>query len=95
MLIEMNVFISALKEMAMLMFNLSHNFQSSPFVHFICESVLIGKVITVSFLILKGVFKKLSSDSLSTNVGSDCRFIIDESFYNWNDVSILCSNIHN
>lgn len=95
MLIEMNVFVSALKEMAMLMFNLSHNFQSSPFVHFICESVLIGKVITVSFLILKGVFKKLSSDGLSTNVGSDCRFIIDESFYHWNDVSILCANIHN
>lgn len=78
----------------MLMFNLSHNFQSSPFVHFICESVLIKKVITIPFLILKGVFKKLSSDSLSTNVGSNCRFIIDESFYNWNYVGILCANIH-
>jgi len=56
MLIEMNIFISALKKVTMLVLDLSHYLHPSPFIHFTCKIVLIRKVVTISFLILEWVF---------------------------------------
>lgn len=89
----MYVLVSTFEKMTMLMLNLSHDFHSAPFVHFICQLLLVDKIISVAFFILKRVFIKLSSDGLSTYVGSDSRFVVDKSFNNWNDVGVLCTNI--
>ena len=37
--------------------------------------------------------EKLTSDSLTTDISSDCCFIIDESLNDGYDVGILCANI--
>ena len=77
------------------MFDLSHDLHSSPFIHFICQSVLIWRVVTISFCILKRIFEELSCYCLSSNIGSYCCFIVNESLNDRNNVSILCANIYN
>lgn len=93
MFIEMDILISALKKVTVLVFYLSHNFHSTPFIHFISQLILITEVVSVTFLVLKGIFVKLTSDCLTTYIRSNCCFVINKSLHNWNNMGKLCANI--
>jgi len=93
MLVKMRILITAFQQVAMLMLNFSHDFHSSPFVHFAGQIVLVGKVVSIFLFILKRILVELASDCLSTNIGPDCSFVMDEAFNDWNDMCILRPDI--
>lgn len=91
----MRIFIPTFKQMTVLMFDLSHDFHSSPFIHFGGQLVLVDEVISVWTFLLDGVLVKFSSDGLATDVGPDGSLVMDEAFDDWDDVGELCANIDN
>ena len=78
----------------MLMLNFSHDLHFPPFIHFIGESVLVDKIVAVPLFILKRMFVQVTSNSLSTNIGPNGAFIVNESFNNGNYMSVLCPDIN-
>lgn len=95
MFIVMGILVSAFEQMAMLMFYLSHNLHSTPLIHLLGQSVLIGEIISIPFFVLHRMFVEFSGYCLAANVGSDCSFVVNKTFNDWNHVSKLCANIHN
>lgn len=91
----MCILVPTLKQMAVLMLNLSHDFHSSPLVHFVRQSVLVGEIVPIPFFLLERIFVKFSGNCLATNVGSDCAFVVNKALNNWNHMGKLCANIHN
>jgi hypothetical protein len=81
--------------MAVLVFDFSHDFHPSPFIHFGSQLVLVDKIVSVGTFLLDGVFVKLSSDSLSTDVCPDGALVVNEAFDDRDNVGKLCSNIDN
>lgn len=95
MLIKMGILISTFQQMAVLMLDFSHDFHSSPFIHFISQFFVIGKVVFISFLVLQRVLIKLTSNGLAADVCSDGRLVVDKTLNYWNNVRKLCANIDN
>jgi len=95
MVIVMSILIFTLQQMTMMMLNFSHNLHFAPLIHFVTKFILIDKIISVAFLVLKRMFIKFSCNGLSSNIGSDCSFVVDKTFNNWNYVSVLSANVNN
>jgi hypothetical protein len=91
----MRVFVTTFQQMTVLVLDFSHDFHSSPFVHFGGQLVLVDEVVSVGSFLLEGVLVKFSSDGLSTDVGPDGALVVDEAFDDRDDMSELCANIDN
>jgi hypothetical protein len=81
--------------MAVLVLDFSHDFHSSPFIHFGSQLVLVNEIVSVGAFLLDGVLVKLSSDGLSTDVCPDGALVVNEAFNDRDDVGKLCANIDN
>lgn len=75
------------------MLDFSHDLHFPPFIHFWCQLILIVEIVSVGAFLLQRVLVKFSSDCLSTNVRSDCSFVVDKTLNDWNYVGKLCANI--
>lgn len=76
----------------MLMLHLPHYLECSPLVHAVSKTILVAICIAV-FAMSKRVLVEFSCDGLSSHAGSNDALIVDESFNNWDNVGVLCSDI--
>jgi hypothetical protein len=67
----------------------------SPFVHLVGEHLTVRKVVPDGPLLKLGLdlFVKLSGNALTTHIGANYPFWVDETLDNWDDMSVLSSNI--